>query len=209
MKQNPSSNANNSSGCGKIVLYVLAGLTAFVLITGGYRWVTNTDTDWDRLKIESLREAVKDGNGDLAKQYLSEFKTDSFREIAEQEFPNIDLLIEKKNTAPYTVVESIRYPQNQAGISALVHTVLVDSLYLDDVETVVVPRLSKQFDDGNGHQIYLHETQPLELKIIAREKDRLGVIKVAKKGAFGYVTRSKGTEAFLMGVNEKGDYVDY
>ena len=50
MNQNYSSNTNNSSGCGKIVLYVLVALTAFVLITGFYRWMTNTDTDWDRFK---------------------------------------------------------------------------------------------------------------------------------------------------------------
>jgi hypothetical protein len=205
MGRNNPTNAKKSNGC----LYILMALIAFFILIGTYRWMTNTDSDWDRFTMESLQEAIDAGDVSTAKRHLTSFKTDSFRLIAEEKFPNIDALIAKQKTAPYRVVESIQYPKNKAGISSYVHTIIVDNLYLDEVVVVVVPKLSRQYDDGNAHQIYLHASQPLKLSKVAKEKDRIGVIQVAKKGAFGYFTRSKIDDGVLMGVDKKGNYVDF
>jgi hypothetical protein len=152
---------------------------------------------------------MEEKDSERAKEYMSEIKTDSFKTIALQEFPNFDRLIKKFDTRPYKVVESIRYEKNHAGIGARVHTVLVDSLYFEDVEKVVLPRLERLFDDGNSHQIYLHKAQPNKLGEIASKKDRMAVIQVAKEGAFAYIVKISGVDADLMGVDKRGNYIEY
>lgn len=199
----PSSKKKPSRSC----CFLLKAIASVFVMT--FLLLSCSDVESDEFAMNSLRGAMKSKDYGGAKQIREGLKTDSFQQLALKEFPNLDQLYTKQITAPYTVTSSIIYPKNQAGISALVHTVLVDSLYLEEVEYTVLNYLSEQYDDGNSHQIYLHTTQPPKLEEVAKTTDRIGVIEFAKKGAFGYIIQLKGSDATLMRIDKNGDYVNW
>jgi hypothetical protein len=199
-----------SYGCLKTGLFTVLGLYAIYFVIGLISAFNQADSEWDESYIEQARDAYELKDYSYVKMHLDNIKTDSFKAIALAEFPDIDLLITKENTPPFRIVEIIRFPKNQAGINAAVSTVLVDSLYFDEIQTVVLESLRERFDDEKeAHQVYLHKSSPKELAEVSKSGDKNKVLQVAKKGAFAYFIKTLVDDGLLMGVDKKGNYIDY
>jgi len=110
--------------------------------------------------------------------------------------PNNDNATEKA-VEPYTIVASVAGPKNQANIQRVVHTVLIDSSYLDKIESNIMPSLIKKYDDRNMNQFFLYAKDPIDIRAL-KGKDIIDVYRAAKKGSIALINKSVADDGILL-----------
>ncbi|SER16953.1 hypothetical protein [Neolewinella agarilytica] len=98
---------------------------------------------------------------------------------------------------PYTIVASVAGSKNQANIQRIVHTVLVDSSYLDKIESDILPSLAKKYDDRNMNQFLLYSKDPVDI-LALKEKSITDIYKAAKKGSIALINKSSVDDGILL-----------
>lgn len=99
--------------------------------------------------------------------------------------------------APYTIVASVAGPKNQANIQRVVHTVLVDSAYLDKIESEIMPSLVEEYDNRNMNQFLLYAKEPVDIRAL-KGKDIVDIYRAAKKGSIALINKSVADDGILL-----------
>ena len=94
------------------------------------------------------------------------------------------------------ILHSIAGPQNSAGISRVVHIVLVDSVLADSIEAIVLPQLTSSSDD-NMNQYFIHTSVDPSFKF------EIGTslpeaIEYAKGGSIALINKSKFDDGVVL-----------
>lgn len=103
----------------------------------------------------------------------------------------------EKAIQPYTIVASVAGPKNNANIRRIVFTVLVDSSYLDKIETHIMPSLVQKYDDSNMNQFLLYAKDPVDIRAV-KSNDIVDVYKAAKKGSIALINKSAADDGIVM-----------
>lgn len=103
----------------------------------------------------------------------------------------------EKAVQPYTIVASVAGPKNKANIQRVVHTVLVDSAYLDKIESDIMPSLVKRYDDRNMNQFLLYSKDPVDIGAL-KSKGIVDIYKAAKKGSIALINKSVADDGIVM-----------
>lgn len=105
--------------------------------------------------------------------------------------------VKVETKSPYTVIATVADPKNQANIQRVVHTVLIDSSYLDKIESHIMPALVKKYNNRNMNQFLLYTENPVDIQAI-KTSDIVEVYRAAKKGSVALINKSAADDGIVM-----------
>lgn len=105
--------------------------------------------------------------------------------------------VKAETMSPYKVIAAVAGPKNQANIQRVVHTVLIDSSYLDKIESHIMPALVNKYDNRNMNQFLLYTENPVDIKAV-KANGIVEVYRAAKVGSVALINKSAADEGIVM-----------